>query len=131
MKLRGFLWWVDRWRQSSAYTSMNLTSQAGYRNLLDECWLRGGKLPNDPNVLARACGDARQWPKIRATVLRWFKLGADGYLHNETLDEVLKASHKQLTRRSQQRSHMRQQRAHKRVNNGGDQDQDQDQDPAN
>jgi uncharacterized protein YdaU (DUF1376 family) len=120
MKLNGLMWWIDRWRKSSAYTSMSLVAQAGYRNLLDEAWLRGGKLPNDQHVLARACGDARQWSKIGPIVMRWFHLGADGFLHNDTLDEVLVQSKKRAQKRAQNGARMRAQRVHKPVHNGGD-----------
>src|SRR5262245_25104829 len=125
MELLGMLWWVDRWRKSAAYTSMNLPSQAAYRNLLDECWLRGGKLPNDDHVLARACGDARQWSKIRATVMRWFYLGSDGCFHNKTLDEVLLAARARVRTVERTRERSRERMRNKRHKSAWDQDQDQ------
>jgi len=102
---------------------MNLQAQAAYRNLLDEAWLRGGKLPVDNDLLARACGDARRWSRLRPIVMQWFYLGSDGHYHNKTLDEVLKASTKAAQTREQKREQMR----HKRAKTGWDQDQDQDQ----
>jgi len=84
-------WWIDRWRKSSAYMDMTLEQQGAYRNLLDEATLRGGPLPDDERVLAKACGDARAWRRLRPVVMSRFALQADGW-HNETLDTVLGAS---------------------------------------
>ena len=108
MKFDGLMWWISRWRRSTAYVVMSLEAQAGYRNLLDEATLRGGPIPNDENVLAKACGDPRRWPKIRTVVMKRFTLTPDGW-RNETLDQVLKAS----TKRMQNAARMR----HKRVHN--------------
>ena len=88
MKLNGLMWWIDRWRKSTAYTDMTLEQQGAYRNLLDECALRGGPIPDDDRILAKACGDPKRWPKLRDVLLKRFKLGPDGY-RNETLDVVL------------------------------------------
>ena len=66
MKLRGMTWWIDRWRQSTAFIDLTLEEQGAYRNLCEEAWLRGGAIPNDPRVLARASGDAVRWPKLKA-----------------------------------------------------------------
>lgn len=92
MRLTGLWWWIDRWRKSTAYTDMTLEEQGAYRNLLDEASLRGGPLPNDEGVLAKACGDPRRWRRVRATVMRHFELAADQCWHNTTLDEVLARS---------------------------------------
>jgi uncharacterized protein YdaU (DUF1376 family) len=89
--VHGLFWWIDRWRRSSAYVEMSLEEQGAYHNLLDEAWLRGGGIPNDPNVLAKACGDPRAWRRVRHTVMRKFRL-VDGQWHNRTLDEVLHQS---------------------------------------
>jgi len=86
-RLTALWWWIDRWRKSTAYMDMTLEQQGAYRNLLDEATLRGGPLPNDERVLAKACGDARAWRRIRPAVMARFELKDDGW-HNETLDEV-------------------------------------------
>jgi uncharacterized protein YdaU (DUF1376 family) len=86
------LWWIDRWRKSTAYTDMNLEEQAAYRNLLDEAWLRGGPIPNDERVLAKACGDVRRWRFVRKKVLGRFVLEPDGW-HNATVDHQLSFRH--------------------------------------
>lgn len=91
MKGVGLWWWIDRWRKSSSFMDMTLEEQGAYRNLLDEAWLRGGPLPNDERVLAKACGDALAWKRVRAAVMARFTLATDGWRH-ETLDEVLQAS---------------------------------------
>ena len=91
MALLGLLWWIDRWRKSSAYMDMTLAEQGAYRNLLDEAHLRGGVLPLSERVLAKASGDAVEWPKVRAKVLAHFARRPDGY-HNATLQAVLQQS---------------------------------------
>jgi uncharacterized protein YdaU (DUF1376 family) len=90
-RLTGLWWWIDRWRKSSAFADMTLEEQGAYRNLLDEGRLRGGPLPNDERILAKACGDATRWRKVRNVVLAHFELGPDGW-RNATLDEVIKES---------------------------------------
>lgn len=89
-QMMGLQWWIDRWRKSSAFMDLTVEEQGAYRNLLDEAWLRGGPLPNNNRVLAKACGDATRWPKLRKTVMKRFVL-IDGYWHNDTLDQVLKS----------------------------------------
>lgn len=86
MRLNALWWWIDRWRKSTAYADMTLEEQGAYRNLLDEANLRGGAIPNDERILAKACGDALAWKRIRKNVLSRFELRADGW-HNETLDK--------------------------------------------
>lgn len=90
-RARAVLWWLDRWRKSTAYTDMTLEEQGAYRNLLDEAALRGGPIPNDERILAKACGDALRWPIVRDVVLARFTLETDGW-HNRTLDTVLRKS---------------------------------------
>lgn len=90
-KLRGLWWWTDRWLRSTAFTDMNLEQQGAYRNLLDAACLRDGLLPADDYALAKMCGDALAWDRVRDVVLRWFTLTEDGY-RNETLDAVMAES---------------------------------------
>ena len=99
MKFDGLMWWISRWRRSTAYVEMDLEAQGAYRNLLDEATLRGGPLPADEKVLAKACGDPRRWPKVRAVVLKRFTLSPDGY-RNDTLDEVLRETAKRMKQRA-------------------------------
>lgn len=106
MKLYGLMWWIDRWRRSTAYVDMTLEEQAAYRNLLDEAWLRGGPLPEDDRILAKVSGDAKRWPHIRPAVMRRFTKTADGW-HNETLDEVLQQSSKRLTKQRNYRARLK------------------------
>jgi uncharacterized protein YdaU (DUF1376 family) len=91
MRLNALWWWIDRWRKSTAYTDMTLEEQGAYRNLLDEAQLRGGALPADERILAKACGDATRWTEVRGVVLARFVKCQDGY-HNLTLDEVIAQS---------------------------------------
>jgi uncharacterized protein YdaU (DUF1376 family) len=103
MQFRGLWWWIDRWRKSTAYTDMTLEQQGAYRNLLDEGALRGGPLPNDEKVLAKASGDVRRWPKVRAVVMKKFTLKDDGW-RNETLDRVLRSSASRMARQQRYRN---------------------------
>lgn len=103
-------WWIDRWRKSTAFMDMTLEQQGAYRNLLDEATLRGGPLPNDERVLAKACGDARAWRRLREAMLSRFELRGDGW-HNETLDAVLHQSERRATNQANYRA---------RLNNGAD-----------
>ena len=124
MKFRALYWWIDRWRKSTAYTDMTLAEQGAYRNLLDEATLRGGALPLDERALAKACGDATAWPKVRKVVMKRFHRKRDGW-HNETLDRVLDATATRSARQRQYRNAL-----HSRGHNSGrspDQDQDPDQ----
>jgi len=85
------MWWIDRWRQSSAYTDMTLEEQGAYRNLLDEATLRGGPLPDNNKALAKASGDALAWPRLRRRLMARFVKRPDGW-HHETLDKMLHQS---------------------------------------
>jgi len=117
MRLTGLWWWIDRWRKSTAYTDMTLEEQGAYRNLLDEASLRGGPIPNDDRVLAKASGDARRWAKVRPAVLAHFRLTPDGW-RNETLDSVLEQS----MRRAMNQANYRNRKGHNTTNNGHDND---------
>jgi uncharacterized protein YdaU (DUF1376 family) len=96
------MWWVDRWLASSAYINMTVEQQGAYRNLLDHATLRGGALPNDERVLAKACGDAAIWPSVRGAVMARFYLAKDGW-RNETLDAVLRQSETRAARQARYR----------------------------
>ena len=93
MTRNGMVWWIDRWRKSTAWTGMTLEEQGAYRNLLDEAWLRGGAIPNDPRVLAQASGDPKRWAKVRAKVLAKFYVIQNEYRH-ETIDDLMARAQK-------------------------------------
>jgi uncharacterized protein YdaU (DUF1376 family) len=100
-------WWIDRWRKSSAYMDMTLEEQAAYRNLLDEATLRGGTLPYDERILAKACGDAFAWDRVRDHVMARFLKTPDGW-RNETLDTVLHQAQRRITNQQRYRDRRRQ-----------------------
>jgi uncharacterized protein YdaU (DUF1376 family) len=110
VRLTGLWWWIDRWRKSTAFTDMTLEQQGAYRNLLDEAALRGGAIPNNEETLAKACGDARKWKRLREVVMARFTLGQDGW-RNTTLDEVLAESQR---RRDKQREYRERKESHGR-----------------
>lgn len=97
LKLTGMMWWIDRWRKSTAFTDMTLEEQGAYRNLLEETWLRGGAIPTDRRVLARACGDVKRWAKVEAKVLRKFYETGGEYRH-ETVDELFAKAQKNASK---------------------------------
>lgn len=99
MKNTGLFWWIDRWRKSSAFMDMTLEQQGAYRNLLDEAHLRGGALPDDDRILAKACGDALAWERVGPVVIARFELRADGW-HNATLDAIIAKTAQLSTERS-------------------------------
>jgi uncharacterized protein YdaU (DUF1376 family) len=76
---------------------MTLEQQGAYRNLLDEGKLRGGPLPDNEEVLAKACGDPRRWKQLRPTIMSHFTLKPDGW-HNATLDEVIRESERRAVK---------------------------------
>ena len=88
MKFRGLMWWIDRWRKSTAYNDMSIAEQGAYRNLLDEATLRGGAIPNNERLLAKVSGAGKQWYRYRKVVLKRFVLEADGW-HNHVVDREL------------------------------------------
>lgn len=106
MQLRGLTWWIDRWRKSSAFMHMTLEEQGAYRNLLDEAQLRGGALPTDERVLAKACGDALRWRFVRPAVMQHFEQRADGW-HNDTLDVLLSQAVKRAAKQQAYRDRQR------------------------
>jgi uncharacterized protein YdaU (DUF1376 family) len=81
-------WSVQRWRQSDAYIDFDLAEQGAYRNLLDEAWKRGGYIPDDDAVLARASGGPLQWPELRARVMGKFVLSENGWSNATTLEAI-------------------------------------------
>jgi len=99
-------WWIDRWRKSTAYTDMTLAEQGAYRTLLDELWLRGGLLPLDERILAKASGDAVEWPQVRDRVLSRFRKIDQGY-RNDTHDEIQAESSKRAERQKRYRNDRR------------------------
>jgi uncharacterized protein YdaU (DUF1376 family) len=90
VKLRGLMWWIDRWRTSSAYICMNIEQQGLYRNLLDTIVMFNGKpIPNDDKALITASGgDAKAWKRSGAVVLRWMQPVAGGWT-NDTAIKVM------------------------------------------
>ena len=102
MRFTALWWWIDRWRKSTAYADMTLEEQGAYRNLLDEATLRGGPLPDDERILAKASGDAMRWLEVRPAVMKRFRKTAEGW-RNDTLDKVLHESANRATRQQRYR----------------------------
>ena len=105
VRMRGMLWWIDRWRGSSAFTELTIEEQGAYRNLLDEAWLRGGGIPDDPLLLARASGDPIRWRFLRKKVMKFFELDAHTW-RNSTLSEVIRHSQRRADKQRAYRDRM-------------------------
>lgn len=111
--MRGAFHWIDRWRLSDAYKTMTLAEQGAYRNLLDELWLSNGVLPTEDRLLARLCGVATEWKKVRGAVMAKFYLTPEGW-RNKTHDEVSAESRRRADKQKRYRE-----RAQKDGNDGG------------
>jgi len=64
-----FKWYPLSYRASHRVRALSALQRGLYRELLDECWLKGG-IADDPPQLARVCGVkpsvfVENWPKIR------------------------------------------------------------------
>lgn len=95
--MRAAWWWIDRWRNSTAYTDMTAEEQGLYRNLLDEVWMRPDHvIPDDQRVLARISGDHEAWKRSGRKVLQWMKKVPNGWTHIVALEVI-----KQSTRRAE------------------------------
>lgn len=104
-KMLALWWWIDRWRKSTAFTDMTLEEQGAYRNLLDEATLRGGVLPDDERILAKASGDATRWRVVRAAVMARFDRIEGGW-QNLTLNEVLHQSNRRRVNQARYRARL-------------------------
>ena len=90
-KLRGELFWTDRWISSSAFL-LPLEARGLYREMLTRAWSFGGYLPADPKQIQRLVNASseeweRCWPLIEAN---WKQDGSK--LYNQTQREVLMES---------------------------------------
>ena len=91
-KMRGAMWWIDRWRQSTACTDMTAEEQGLYRNLLDEVWVRDGHvIPDDPRILARVSMDPEAWARCGEKVLGWMKRVEGGWTNDTALEVIHQA----------------------------------------
>jgi uncharacterized protein YdaU (DUF1376 family) len=107
--MRAAFWWIDRWRQSRAFTDMTAEEQGLYRNLCDEVWLReddGHVIPDDQRILAKVSGDPEAWSRCGAKVLRWMTKTPKGWT-NETAMEVIGQSKQRAERQKKYRDDKR------------------------
>ena len=90
--MRAAWWWIDRWRNSTAYTDMTAEEQGLYRNLLDEVWKRESHhIPDDQATLAKISGDPEAWKRSGERVMRWMRKDPEGWT-NDTALEVIQQS---------------------------------------
>jgi uncharacterized protein YdaU (DUF1376 family) len=86
-RMRAEWFWCDRWIASSAFL-LPMEARGLYREMLTAAWLRGARLPADPEAIRRAVGCSemewgRSWPLIRRY---WSE--AEGFIVNATQVEV-------------------------------------------
>jgi uncharacterized protein YdaU (DUF1376 family) len=68
-RLRGEMFWVDRWTTSRAFL-LPMEARGVYREMLSQAWCRGAELPNDPKAIQRIIGATpdewrRAWPLVK------------------------------------------------------------------
>lgn len=100
---RSYVWWIDRYRKSTAYTRMTLAEQGAYKNIIDELVLRDGLIENDEDILAAVCGRPREWKRVRAKVLARLTLTGEGWRH-ETVDELRREARLNAGRQAKHRN---------------------------
>lgn len=117
--MRAAWWWIDRWRGSTAFSSMTAEEQGLYRNLCDEIWIREGRfIPDDPVVLSRASGDPIAWGRCGKKVLRWMKRVDGGWTNDTALEVIAESERKAKNQRAYR------QRGGNKRDNGADNDSD-------
>lgn len=89
-KLRGEMFWTDRWLSSSAYL-LRIEARGLYREMLTRAWTLGGYLPAEPALIRKAIGCdedewERSWPKIKRY---WTKTEDGTQIFNSTQLDVL------------------------------------------
>jgi uncharacterized protein YdaU (DUF1376 family) len=101
--MRAAWWWIDRWRKSAAYLSMNLEEQGLYRNLLDAIWLfDDGIIPADEKTLVAASGgDPEAWKRSGKTVLKWMQRRRHGWTNGVALEVI----HQSIRRAKNQKAY--------------------------
>lgn len=63
-----------------------------YLLLLMDCWIRKGKLPNDPEELARiAAVSVQRWKQILPKIIPFFQISDDGWRHKRVTKELARA----------------------------------------
>lgn len=113
--MRAAWWWIDRWRQSTAYTDMTAEEQGLYRNLLDEVWLRDDHvIPDDPRILAKVSGDPEAWSRCSKRVLGWMTRVETGWTHTTAMEVI-----DQSRRRAENQKRYREKR-HNKSDNASD-----------
>lgn len=83
-------------------THLTRDEDGGYRLLLDACWLRGGKLPDDDHLLARItkCATPEEWQKLRVALAPFFKI-SHGLWRQKRLQKEFSAASKLREKQSE------------------------------
>src|SRR4030095_10869350 len=102
-----------------------LEEQGAYRNLLDEATLRDGRLPAEERILAKACGDAHAWKRVRRAVLAKFVRKGRAW-RDATLDAVVHESRRRMEKQRAYRARLGNAAGNARGNGRGYSDPDPD-----
>lgn len=91
--MRAAWWWIDRWRNSSAFMRMSIEEQGLYRNLLDAVWTFDNHvIPDEHRTLVMASGgDSEAWARGGQKVLQWMHRTDGGWTNETALEVIAKA----------------------------------------
>lgn len=100
----GLFTWYKRFPHAaiSGMTSMSLEEVGAYNLLLDWMWVKDGKLPDDPKIIARYLHtNSRRWKRLRDRLISMHKIYVlDGHLRNDRLDREFRHANGKAQRRS-------------------------------
>lgn len=83
--LRGEWFWADRWPSSPAFL-LPLEHRGLHREMLTAAWVRGARLPNDPEAIQRAAGvTAREWKASWPRVQPFWRVDGDDLVNDDQL----------------------------------------------
>lgn len=86
-RLESYPWFIPEWRTSARVGALTAVQKCVYRELIDYYW-ELGSLPSDEHVLFKWCRvSAREWRLGRSVIGIFFRLGTDGRLHSDDIDE--------------------------------------------
>lgn len=89
-KLLAEWFWTDRWMGSRGFL-LPMEARGLYREMLTQCWRRGGALPKHPEAIRRATGcTIEEWERCWPLVEPFWVTSPDGEtIYNPTQQEVI------------------------------------------
>ena len=95
-------WYIGDWRRDTAHLSA--AERGAYREIIDECWLRGGSVTDSDAELWRvaAADSIDHWRNtLRPAVARFFTIEDGAWRHKRVTEELAKAAKLKQNRRRQ------------------------------